>query len=243
MRVEANPGFPPPDADIAGPFDWDTLTAERFDIRPYLPDDQTTGLYRLLVETHRLSEASRENGYSYAAHPWQAPTLEQNLRAGVDSGRAVWLAFTQAGLRYNSDDRHVPTKDMALPDSPMREQFESCLNDSRLRAGDLLVDRDADQGDGQVVMVIDAERGIAWGSHGLDGTPAPLPAEPPAAVQYQKIKYRRDWARLGRDGMRRAACWRHRQLSAEHETGQSTPGTDTLADACDRAANCGWPEQ
>ncbi len=241
MRVEANPGFPGLDQDRAGPFDWESFAAERFDIRPYLPDDPSTGIHRLLVETHRLAKASRENGYSYASHPWRESEIEQNLRLGVDSARAVWLVFSRAGLSYNGDDRHIPTKDMAGRDSPMREEFESCLNDNRLRPGDLLVDRDAHQGDGQVLLVIDPERGMGWGSHGLDGTAAPLPAEPHSAVQYQKIKHRPDWARFGRDGMRRAACWRHRTLIAEYEAGLGMPGSAALLEACQPNALCGWP--
>ena len=123
----------------------------------------------------------------------------------------------------------------------MQDEFESCSDDPNLRIGDVLVYRDATRGDGHVVMVIDPEKRIAWGSHGWDGNPRVLPVEADTGVEYQKIKYKKDprMPRWDRSTMERKACWRYRAFAEEWRAGRSVPGLRALVSACNQNKRCG----
>ncbi len=169
MRVSANARFLPSEEAPGQPIRSREYTIPSFDIRPYLPDDQTTALYKVLREADWLAHASVRDGFSYKQHPWTQPTDEQNLRLGIDCSRAIWFAFTRAGLPYNKTDSYLSTAQMVSAQSPMADGFQGCSDDPNLRLGDILVYRDDRRGDGHVVMVIDPVKRIAWGSHGWDG--------------------------------------------------------------------------
>jgi hypothetical protein len=210
-------------------------TIPTFDVRPYLPDDASTALYRVLQKANWLATASRTDSFSYKQHPWTGATDEQNLRAGIDCSRAIWFAFTRAGVPYNSGDRYLATAEMVQADSRMAQQFGSCPVDGEPQLGDVLVYRSDQRGDGHVVMVIDPQKRIAWGSHGWDGAPrdSPLPIEPDTGVEYQRIKYKQDWRRWDRGDMQMKACWRHRQFADQRQRGVGVPGVRALTGACD----------
>jgi hypothetical protein len=87
-------------------------------------------------------------------------------------------------------------------------------------------------------MVIDPERRIAWGSHGWDGNAKELKVEPDTGVEYQLIKYKKDWERWDRTTMERQACWRYRQIAQEALTPQGQAGTEALGDPCDDKKKC-----
>jgi hypothetical protein len=108
-----------------------------------------------------------------------------------------------------------------------------------LQIGDVLVYRDDTRGDGHVVMVIDTEKRIGWGSHGWDGNPRVMPVEPDNGVEYQKIKFKSDWQRWDRKTMKRKACWRYRTFSAEAKTLRGLPGLRSLQNICNTKRNCG----
>jgi hypothetical protein len=128
---------------------------------------------------------------------------------------------------------------MVTDDTPIQDEFESCTDDPDLQIGDILVYRDDTRGDGHVVMVIDAEKRIGWGSHGWDGNPKILPVEPDTGVEYQKIKYKQDWQRWDRKTMLRKACWRYRSFIAEAKTSRDQPGLGSLKNICVAKLNCG----
>jgi hypothetical protein len=234
MRVEANSRFL--EATPGRPANKREYTINNFDIRPYLPDDTSTALYKVLRQVHRLTTSSAgRDGYAYRQHDWSLPTDEANLEKGIDCSRAIWFAFTRAGIPYNSGDRYLSTAMMTDNDSPMSEEFERCDNTAHFRIGDILVYRDEEREnpDGHVVMVIDPDKRIAWGSHGWDGN------EGDRGVEYQLIKKKKDWERWDRRTMYRRACWRYRQFAAQAETTRGLPGISALTDACSSRNQCG----
>lgn len=239
MRVEANSRFLAPGGLGTGAIDRREYTIANFDVRPYLPDKRDSALHQVLAVADWLAGTSAEDGFSYKQHAWNKGSDRENLALGIDCSRAIWFAFTRAGWSYNRDDRYLTTAQMVGDGSPMADRFDSCLRDPTLRIGDVLVYRDPGRGDGHVVMVIDPDKRIAWGSHGWDGTPRDLPVEPDTGVEYQKIKYKPDWERWDRANMRLAACWRYRPFAEEYLTGRGLPGADALSFACDPNRRCG----
>ncbi len=239
MTVEANPRFVETPGDMEQPIKIREYTIADFDIRPYLPYDKTTSLYQILQKADWLARASGKDGFGYKQHGWNQPADEQNLNLGIDCSRAIWFAFTRAGLPYNQKDRYLTTEMMAAENSLMQDEFESCSGDPRLRTGDILVYRDDTRGDGHVVMVIDPERRIGWGSHGWDGNAGILPIEPDKGVEYQKIKFKPDWKRWDRKTMMQKACWRYRAFVKETAGTRGLIGIAALENCCDPTCNCG----
>ena len=239
MRVEANSRFLEAPAATTKPINIREYTIASFDIRPYLPDDPNTALYRVLQKADWLARAAGEDGFGYKQHAWDRRTDEENLQLGIDCSRSIWFAFTRAGLPYNRDDRYLTTALMVGDSTLMADRFDSCSDDPKLQLGDVLVYRDDNRGDGHVVMVIDPARRIAWGSHGWDGSPKVLPVKPDKGVEYQKIKFKSDWQRWDRKTMMRKACWRYRTFVAEAKSARGLPGLNALEDVCAPRKNCG----
>ncbi len=237
MRVEANQRFI--EGHEGQPIRWREYTIRKFDVRPYLPDATDAALYKVLQKADRLARASVNDGFSYKQHPWNKPSDAQNLALGIDCSRAIWYAFTRAGLPYNRDDRYLTTAMMVTENTLMKDQFESCRSDPNVQLGDVLVYRDDTRGDGHVVMVIDPEKRIAWGSHGWDGNPRVLPVAPDTGVEYQKIKFKKDLERWDRKTMTLKACWRYRRFIEERHTGRGLPGLQALATVCEPDRRCG----
>lgn len=238
LHVEANNRFAETDRGTRT-INWREYTIADFDIRPYLPADEMTALYKVLKTADRLANASARDGYSYRQHDWTQPSDEANLKRGIDCSRAVWFAFTRSGIPYNREDRYLTTAMMVGDDSIMDDDFDSCAGDPDLEIGDILVYRDETRGDGHAVMVIDPEKRIAWGSHGWDGNSRNLPVEPDTGVEYQKIKFKPDWERWDRGSMKLKACWRHRRIAGEGVRFRGRPGSRPLTDICNAERNCG----
>lgn len=230
-RVEANPRFLEPKAGsrTLGKREY---TLPSFDVRPYLPDATETALHRVLAKASSLAKASATDGYGYRQHDWSKGSDAANLRTGIDCSRAIWFAFTRAGLPYNRGDRYLTTAMMVGADSPMAEEFERCPQNDPLRLGDILVYRSSTRNDGHVVMVIDEAKRIAWGSHGWDGEGRTPGIEPDTGVEYQRIKFKPDWTRWDRSDMTLRACWRYERFTAELDAG-GVAGVAALASPCD----------
>lgn len=237
LRVVANDGFA--EARPGRPAARKEYTIDNFDIRPYLPDDPSTALHKVLDQGHTLATHARADGVRYKQHDWSGATDEENLRRGIDCSRSIWYAFTRAGLPYNRDDSYLSTAMMVGPSSRMADRFEAC--DGEPRIGDVLVYRDEARGVGHVVLVIDYPKRIAWGSHGWDGNvTASLPLGD-TGVEYQLIKFKKDWERWDRPAMERKACWRYRAFGEEARTRGVEAGGRALADACNAGRSCGRP--
>lgn len=194
-----------------------------FDVRPYLPANASSSLRAVLSQADALWRLSGGDGVGYRQHDWTQPNDAANLALGLDCSRAIWFAFTRAGVPYNHDDRYLWTGAMVGSASPMAEQFDDCSADPQLRTGDVLVYLDRARGEGHTVLVIDPAHRVAWGAHATDGAAAPTPD---TGVEYQMIRYRADWASWDRPGMIRVACWRHRAFD-------DPPDMTRGADACD----------
>jgi hypothetical protein len=233
FRVEASAAF----LDAvpgAAPADTREYSITNFDVRPYLPDDEKSALRRVLLKAQELVDRDVQ----YKQHEWpRGATDEANLAAGIDCSRAVWFAFTRAGVRYNRANEYLSTAQMVAPRSAMAEEFASCTDDPVRKLGDVLVYRNEEKGVGHTVMVIDPLKRVAWGSHGWDGN---VKESRPAAtgVEYQLIKYKRDWLRWDRIEMQQVACWRHRGLESEAR-GDLPIGGSALEYACDAERRCG----
>ena len=237
VRVEANARFLEP-ADASQAPTPREYTIPSFDVRPYLPDLRDTALYRVLRTSDTLARRSTSDGVPYKQHAWDLPTDEENLRTGIDCSRAIWYAFTRSGLPYNRGNAYLSTAQMAPADGRMQDQFDTCTGDANLRLGDVLVYRDEAAGVGHVVMVIDPDKRIAWGSHGWDGNVKEGKIAD-TGVEYQLIKYKKDWKRWDRPGMERKACWRYRRFAEEARSPGGQPGSRALAGACDAERQCG----
>lgn len=222
------------------------ITLPGFDIRPYLPDNRDTALYKVLMMAYDLAHRNADDGVAYAQHDWSLGSDEANLSKGIDCSRAVWFAFTRSGLAYNHSNTYLSTAQMVNPNSLMREKFERCDTDGGgslgdLRLGDLLVYRDDTRGVGHVVMVIDPRRRYAWGSHGWDGNvfnrnrqtgSVGAFSKGDRGVEFQAINERLDMERWDRSTVKRVACWRYRQFSEEAKTAGGRPGVEALRRAC-----------
>ncbi len=244
MRVEANQRFLKPDLRTTNGITSREYTIKHFDIRPYLPDDQETALYKVLKVADSLAIASGTDGIGYKQHAWKEPTDAKNLALGIDCSRAMWFAYTRAGLRYNETNQYLPTAQMVGKQSLMNQEFDSCIDDPDLQLGDILVYRDNKRGDGHTVMVIDSLKRIAWGSMGWDGGgsgPGP-PIKADTGVEYQLIKYKKDWKRWDRKNMKRKACWRYRRTKVEALKPGGQPGVKALSTICNQKTHCGLKE-
>jgi hypothetical protein len=235
-RVEANARFARPEG-AATPVAAREYTIRNFDLRPYRSDDPRSALDRVLAQADALARTQ----VGYKQHPWAAASDVDNLKLGIDCSRAVWFAFTRAGLPYtrrSPDGARPPgfakdyltTAEMVAPATAMADLFEPC-SPGDPRIGDLLVYRDDERGDGHVVMVIDPPKRIAWGSHGWDGSGAELKIEPQTGVEFQRIKYKPDWDRWDRRNMRAKACWRYKAFARELAAGGG-PGLKALDKPC-----------
>jgi hypothetical protein len=185
-----------------------------------------------------LARSSVIDGYGYRQHDWSQPTDAANLRMGVDCSRVLWYAFTRSGLPYNRNDRYLTTAEMVRASSPMADEFEQCPVNEAPKLGDILVYRSSEpqRNDGHVVMVIDAQKKIAWGSHGWDGEGRTPGVMPDTGVEYQLIKYKPDWQRWDRTDMSLRTCWRYRRFSSEAATGRGVPGAAALGSGCNDGA-------
>jgi hypothetical protein len=233
MRVEANSRFlQPRQAD--GQVQEREYTIKGFDIRPYLPDDPDTALRAVLDTADSLAESSVTDGYSYKQHDWSQATDDANLRVGIDCSRSIWYAFTRSGLPYNRNDRYLTTSQMVSPDSVMADEFEQCPANEENQLGDILVYRsdDPQRNDGHVVMVIDPQKRIAWGSHGWDGEGRTPGVVPDTGVEYQLIKFKPDWQRWDRTDMSLKMCWRYRRFADEAQNGSGVPGVSAVSSVC-----------
>ncbi|MDY7233336.1 caspase family protein [Hyalangium rubrum] len=128
-----------------------------------------------------------------------------------------------------------------LGKSAMRDQFNSCIGDPELRPGDVLVYRrlkTSTKNDGHVVMVIDPEKSIAWGSHAFDSSAIlskDKTAQMDVGVEYQRILRAKSgqnekWGAWDKSDMVRVECWRHKQITQEWEASpMNRPGTFNLS--------------
>ena len=241
-RVVANAEFEEIKAEDRQPVAREYTIAD-FDIGPYLPLSPQSQLRAVLLKAAELAKTEVD----YNQHDWNKGSDEENLRYGIDCSRAIWYAFTRAGVRYNNrstaDYRknnplgsYLTTAGMVGSDSAMSDSFVSC-DVSKPQLGDVLVYRDDGKEDGHTVMVIDPVKRIAWGSHGWDGNPKDNPAIPfDNGVEFQRIKYKPDWRRWDRSGMEVKACWRHRLfIGSEKKVAEYDVNTTS---ACSRA-RCG----
>ena len=232
MRVEANSRFLKRQAGEAdSEYNSREYTIQNFNILPYLPDDPESPLYKVLQTADQLARASITDGYPYTQHDWSQGSDEKNLAKGIDCSRAIWFAFTRSGLKYNNNNRYITTREMASPDSIMSQEFDRCDNEP-LQTGDVLVYRDDQRGDGHTVMVIDPVKRIAWGSHGWDGNAKLLKIKPDTGVEYQLIKFKKDWQRWDRKTMFKKACWRYRQFITEKMASGASRGYQSLKNYC-----------
>lgn len=195
--------------------------------------DPSTALYKVLQQAELLTHRRETDGVPYRQHDWSKGSDDANLAYGIDCSRAIWFAFTRAGLPYTSRSWHqgfVSTAEMfdesrgscnsaLTPDSTlMKQNFESCLGQP-FQLGDVLVwqGRRPTSGEciGHTVMVIDPQDFIGWGSHGWDGSKSEEGVKlNDTGVEYQKI-LAKTWAKWDRTQYELKACWRHKQFIAE----------------------------
>lgn len=110
-------------------------TIQGFDIRPYLPSNTNSTLYKVLERASYLSTQSDEfiptdedgeeesagQGFPYKQHDWcQADAngrldFVANLELGIDCSRSIWYAFTQAGLPYAGQSIGASPRNACLP--------------------------------------------------------------------------------------------------------------------------------
>jgi hypothetical protein len=216
-------------------------TIRKFEIAPYLPDDKSTALYKVLKTADNLyRKYGPDRNVTYKQHDWSQGSEEENLEKGIDCSRAIWYAFKNSeGVLYNhQSNAYLATADMVTSSTAMKDEFVRCDADE-LRTGDLLVYRDVKRRVGHVVMTIDPARRIAWGSHGWDGN-IRLDGTSNTGVEYQLIKFKSDWEKWDRPDMKRVACWRHKQFAADWDSGKTRSTLMAIAEAaCKQPEKCG----
>ena len=192
----------------------------------YYPANKNSALYKVLKQAQNLTtniSYMNRDGIPYKSHNWNQGSDRANLKKGIDCSRAIWFAFTRAGLPYNNSDRYLATFAMWKDSSDMKHNFKfnSCsVND--LRLGDVLVYRGTDSKGriaGHTVMVLDPKKELAWGSHGWDKS-----VHKDTGVEVQKVlPAGKDWRYWDQRKMRLKACWRHKDFSKK----QSIPSNNS----------------
>jgi hypothetical protein len=176
----------------------------------YYPTNTDSALYKVLKQaqilTANVSFMDRD-GVPYKQHSWSnAGSDIANLKRGIDCSRAIWFAFTRAGIPYTPQNRYLATSQMWKKNSEMKHSFRRCSIDE-LRLGDVLVYRDGSKG--HTVMVLDPKKELAWGSHGWDKS-----RHKDTGVEVQKVVPPgwRDWDKIS---MELEACWRHQAFTKQ----------------------------
>ena len=237
MRVEANARFLE-EAQRGTPIQKREYTIQNFDIRPYMPDDEGTALHKVLAKADWLAHAAAVDGFGYKQHAGDKPTDEDNLRRGIDCSRAIWFAFTRAALPCsNRSNAYVHTGAM--------------VGDSSLMANEFYVAR-ATRVSGISWSIATTPRETAtwsWSSTRASASPGArtasmampgsLKVPPDVGVEYQLIKYKKDWERWDRKTMERRACWRYRAFAQEASTTRGLPGVKALLNVCNVNQRCG----
>ena len=176
----------------------------------YYPTDTQSALYKVLKQAQILTanvSFMGGDGVPYKQHSWNRSSDRANLRRGIDCSRAIWFAFTRAGVPYNPQDRYLATFDMWRKSSDMKHYFRRCsVND--LRLGDVLVYRG--NGKGHTVMVLDPKKKWAWGSHGWDKS-----RHKDTGVEVQKVVSRNGWRSWDKYSMKLKACWRYQDFTKQ----------------------------
>ncbi|MCK5719916.1 MAG: hypothetical protein KAH84_08235, partial [Thiomargarita sp.] len=82
----------------------------------YYPANRNSALYKVLKQaqilTANVSFVSGNDGIPYKQHDWSQSSDRANLRKGIDCSRAIWFAFTRAGLSYNNSNSYLTTAGM-----------------------------------------------------------------------------------------------------------------------------------
>lgn len=240
IRVEANSPITEP--SLGAPPSARQYRIPHVDLRPYLPDRPDSALARLLAQADRLVQGADAGEDAAGPRDVQAAPGGANLHPGESSARALWRVFTSAGLSFSPGNAYTPMKQLLVQEGALEDSFDRC-EASALRIGDILLYHDEAHHRGMGLLVIDPRLHIAWGSQAWDEgeQEAPQngashqeggPVEP--GVIYQRIRYPRDWTRLGLSSVTLAACWRHKRLAQEWATPAGQPGTLALDRACDR---------
>lgn len=237
------------------------FTLPGFNIEAYLPDDNENALRRVLTVASDLASGGTTNeGVSYGVHNWCGGSDVTNLARGMDASRAIWYAFSRAGLPYNryangnfsedlcnssyspQIDGYLHTGDMVRPGSLMSDEFEMCgasgiSQGADLWLGDVLIYRDTETGDGHAVIVIDPKEQVVWGSLGWDNPSGSLDPNHPQypagdlGVAFQRMMLPLDRARWGRPDMELAACWRYREIAKAAASPAGRPGLKAICRA------------
>ena len=97
----------------------DKLMLDRFDTRPYLPQDHGTALFSVLKKAEQLAGISDKQAVSYQNHDWTAASEIENIECGLESARAIWLLFRGAGLPFSEGETCPSLAAMADPRGPM----------------------------------------------------------------------------------------------------------------------------
>ncbi len=235
-RVEANEKFIAlKKGKETGPANFREYTITNFDLRPYLPDDKNSALYKVLQQGDWLVNEAAQGGIKYKQHRWKKASDEANLKIGIDCSRFIWYVFTRAGLKYNKKNTYLPTAMMVTKNTLMNTEFKRC-DKAPSKIGDVLVYRSSKKGDGHVVMVIDPVKRIAIGSHGYDGN-VRFGKKPKTGAEYQLIKVKKNWKAWDRKDMKLAACYRYRVFDKE-EKSRGALGVQALAGICSSNKQC-----
>lgn len=209
-------------------------TLPSFDVRPYTPADPNAPFARVIAKAEELVRLRTTDGVPYLQHDWSQGSDAANLKKGIDCSRAIWYAFTRAGLPYSAPkgadtQPYLATAQMfdsakgscntsMTPQSTkLHENFEDCLG-KPFETGDVLVWQGrrptTNECVGHTVMVIDPEKYIGWGSHGWDGSTSDAGVRlNDTGVEYQRI-LAKTWAKWDRKEYELKACWRHKEFAA-----------------------------
>lgn len=175
----------------------------------YYPTDTQSALYKVLKQAQTLTanvSFMGSDGVPYKQHGWKQGSDAANLRRGIDCSRAIWFAFTRAGVPYNPQNHYLTTSQMWQKNSDMKYYFRRCSVED-LRLGDVLVYRSGKKG--HTVMVLDPKKELAWGSHGWDKS-----RYKDTGVEVQKV-VPADWRFWDTYRMKLKACWRHKSFTGQ----------------------------
>jgi len=203
--------FPEPNRKSKG------LTINNVPVSRYYPANTESALYKVLKQAQILTanvSFMGSDGVPYKQHSWNKGSDRANLKRGIDCSRAIWFAFTRAGIPYTPKNRYLATFQMWRENSEMKHYFRRCSIED-LRLGDMLVYRG--KGKGHTVMVLDPKKELAWGSHGWDKS-----RHKDTGVEVQKVVSRNGWRSWDKYSMKLKACWRHQYFTKQPVIPQPT---------------------